>query len=112
MYLPSILETYCTTEVQVRLSATQTILLILRQGLVHPGQCVPHLITLSTDSEQQIRLKAEQQLTEYSSRFGGFMQVKRDHLILHCMVFTNRLIHVLVHMYILNNKLLQSTNNL
>ena len=76
MYLPSILETYYTTEVQVRLSATQTILLILRQGLVHPGQCVPHLITLSTDSEQQIRLKAEQQLSEYSSRFGGFMQVK------------------------------------
>ena len=77
MYLSSILETYQTTDVTVRLLTTQTILLILRQGLVHPGQCVPFLIALSTDPESQVTSKIEAQLTDYGSKYGGFMQVRR-----------------------------------
>ena len=76
MYLSSILETYQTTDVTVRLLTTQTILLILRQGLVHPGQCVPFLIALSTDPETQVTSKIEAQLTDYGSKYGGFMQVR------------------------------------
>ena len=75
VYLPCILDAFYTTEAKTRLSVVQTVLLILRQGLVHPGQSVAHLIAMSTDPEQEIRVKADLQLSEYSSRFGGFMQV-------------------------------------
>lgn len=61
--------------VQVRLGAVQVLLLIIRQGLVHPEQCVPYLITISTDPETSVRVKANQQLTEHSSRYGHFVQV-------------------------------------
>lgn len=58
------------------MTAVESVLLILSQGLVHPGQCVPHLIAMSTDSEEDIKEKADVQLSDYSSRFGGFMQVR------------------------------------
>lgn len=51
------------------------LLLIIRQGLVHPEQCIPYLITISTDPESTVRIKANQQLTEHSSRYGHFVQV-------------------------------------
>lgn len=60
---------------QVRLGAVQVLLLIIRQGLVHPEQCVPYLITISTDPETSVRVKANQQLTDHSSRYGHFVQV-------------------------------------
>ncbi len=75
LYLPYILETFYTTESKIRLCVVQSVLLILRQGLVHPGQSVAHLIAMSTDPETEIRIKADLQLSEYSGRFGGFMQV-------------------------------------
>lgn len=74
-FLQSVLEAFSHTETQVRLAALQVTLHTLVQGLVHPGQCVPYLIAMSTDSEPAIKLKADQQLTECSNRFGGFMQV-------------------------------------
>ena len=49
--------------------------LIMRQGLVHPEQCIPYLITISTDPEPSVRVKANQQLSEHSSRYGHFVQV-------------------------------------
>ena len=75
MYLMSILDAHYTTDPSVRLLTTQTILVILRQGLVHPGQCVPYLIALSTDPEVKVRNIVEPQLLEHSTRYGGFMQV-------------------------------------
>lgn len=60
---------------QVRLGAVQVLLLIIRQGLVHPEQCIPYLITISTDPESSIRIKANQHLSEHSSRYGHFVQV-------------------------------------
>ena len=42
---------------------------------MHPGQSVPHLIAMGTDPEQDVRGKADIQLSEYCGRFGGFMQV-------------------------------------
>lgn len=76
--------------------ATQSILLILRQGLVHPGQCVPYLIALSTDSEQQVKIKAEQQLTEYTNRYGGIMQVRLELLIMNN--FINNMYYIIVYL--------------
>ena len=74
-FLQSVLEAFSHTETQVRLAALQVTLHTLVQGLVHPGQCVPYLIAMSTDVEPAVKLKADQQLTEYSNRFGGFLQV-------------------------------------
>ncbi|XP_019855038.1 PREDICTED: nipped-B-like protein isoform X1 [Amphimedon queenslandica] len=74
MYLTSILDAHYTTDPSIRLLTTQTILVILRQGLVHPGQCVPYLIALSTDPEAKVRNIVEPQLLEHSTRYGGFMQ--------------------------------------
>ena len=65
----------CVCVCQVRLGAVQVLLLIIRQGLVHPEQCVPYLITISTDPESSIRVKANQHLSEHSSRYGHFVQV-------------------------------------
>jgi cohesin loading factor subunit SCC2 len=74
LYLPSLLESYYTTEIQIRLVTTSTLLLILKQGLVHPGQCLPTLIAMTTDAEPMIKSKGEGQLNEYCSRYGAMMQ--------------------------------------
>ena len=68
-------ELACLLPPQVRLGSVQVLLLIIRQGLVHPEQCVPYLITISTDPESSIRVKANQQLSEHSTRYGHFVQV-------------------------------------
>lgn len=73
-FLSPVLESFFHAELQVRLGALQAIILILRQGLVHPAQCVPYLIAMSTDSEQTVKVKADQQLSDHSSRYGHFMQ--------------------------------------
>ena len=36
---------------------------------------MPYLIAMSTDSEQTVKVKADQQLSDHSSRYGHFMQV-------------------------------------
>ncbi|CAI8012871.1 Nipped-B-like protein [Geodia barretti] len=74
VFLSAILESFLDTELQVRLGAVQVLLLIIRQGLVHPEQCIPYLITISTDPESSIRIKANQHLSEHSSRYGHFVQ--------------------------------------
>jgi cohesin loading factor subunit SCC2 len=73
-FLSAVLDSFLDTELQVRLGAVQVLLLIMRQGLVHPEQCVPYLITISTDPETSVRVKANQQLSEHSSRYGHFVQ--------------------------------------
>ena len=91
-FLSAILESFLDTELQVslppplcvslmraglqvRMGVVQVLLLIIRQGLVHPEQCIPYLITISTDPEPSIRIKANQHLSEHSSRYGHFVQV-------------------------------------
>lgn len=38
-------------------------------------QCVPYLISMATDSEAPIRVKAEQQLQEIEKKYPGFIHV-------------------------------------
>ena len=80
----------------MRFAALRAVLLILRQGLVHPAQvrnaigygkwgvtvclahmlqCVPYLMAMSTDPDQTIKVKADQHLTDHTSRYGHLMQV-------------------------------------
>jgi len=38
-------------------------------------QCVPYLIAIGTDEEQQMRVKSDQQLSEIDSKYSMFVQV-------------------------------------
>ena len=38
-------------------------------------QCVPYLIAIGTDEEQQMRVKSDQQLSEIDNKYSMFVQV-------------------------------------
>ena len=38
-------------------------------------QCVPYLIAIGTDEEQQMKVKADQQLSEIDNKYSMFVQV-------------------------------------
>ncbi|OWF42149.1 nipped-B-like protein B isoform X2 [Mizuhopecten yessoensis] len=79
VYLKQVLESFFNQQSQVRMAALSVINLVLRQGLVHPVQCVPYLISFGTDSEQSIRVKADQQLQEIEKKYPGFIHMKSLH---------------------------------
>ncbi|XP_033636427.1 nipped-B-like protein A [Asterias rubens] len=76
LYLKQVMEAMMHKQSVVRLSALQVIIATLKQGLVHPVQCVPYLIAMGSDSEGTIRIKADQQLSDIDSRYPGFIQMK------------------------------------
>ena len=75
VYLKAILESLLNHSQPVRLAALSVVILILRQGLVHPVQCVPYLICMGTDCDSQIRGKADLQISEIDKKYSGFIQV-------------------------------------
>ncbi|KAK7495047.1 hypothetical protein BaRGS_00013687 [Batillaria attramentaria] len=76
LYLKQVLEAFYHEHAQVRLTALNVTQLILRQGLVHPVQCMPYLICMSTDPENGIRVKSDQQLEEIEKKYPGFTHMK------------------------------------
>ena len=53
---------------------------LARKGLTAPRhafilQCVPYLICMGTDCDNQIRIKADGQLQEIDKKYSGFIQV-------------------------------------
>ncbi|XP_032230599.2 nipped-B-like protein B isoform X2 [Nematostella vectensis] len=76
VYLKNILDMFFHKQGQLRTAALTVINLILRQGLVHPVQCVPYLIAAGTDTEPQTCLKADQQITDINNKYSGFVQMK------------------------------------
>ncbi|KAK2155227.1 hypothetical protein NP493_2098g00006 [Ridgeia piscesae] len=76
VYIKQILESFFHHHSQVRMIALSVITLILRQGLVHPVQIVPYLISMGTDSDNTIRAKADQQVQELDKKYPGFIQIK------------------------------------
>ncbi|KAK2153386.1 hypothetical protein NP493_2320g00000 [Ridgeia piscesae] len=75
VYIKQILESFFHHHSQVRMIALGVITLILRQGLMHPVQIVPYLISKGTDSDSTIRAKADQQVQELDKKYPGFIQV-------------------------------------
>ena len=57
-----ILECELAASKVVRQAGLRVIQLVLAQGLVHPVQIVPYLISMSTDSEEMIAHSADKQL--------------------------------------------------
>lgn len=76
VYLKNILEAFFIPKSQVRLEAMNVIQLVLKQGLIHPAQCVPYLIAVCTDTEAVVRLKSEQQLQDIEKKHPGFIHMK------------------------------------
>ncbi|XP_061192495.1 nipped-B-like protein isoform X1 [Saccostrea echinata] len=76
VYLKHVLDSFFHSHSQVRLAALQVVVLVLQQGLVHPVQCVPYLISMCTDVEKAIRVKADQQLQEIDKKYPGFIHMK------------------------------------
>lgn len=76
IYLKQVLESFFHHQIQVRSAALNVICLVLRQGLIHPVQCVPYLISFCTDPDTVIRVKADQQLEEIEKKYPGFIHMK------------------------------------
>ncbi|XP_072030780.1 nipped-B-like protein A isoform X2 [Amphiura filiformis] len=76
LYLKQVMEVMLHTQSVVRMAALQVVIFTLKQGLVHPVQCVPYLITMGSDEESAIKIKADQMLSEIDSRYPGFIQMK------------------------------------
>ncbi|XP_074642892.1 nipped-B-like protein A isoform X2 [Tubulanus polymorphus] len=76
VYLKYVLESFFDENLTVRSAALSVICLVLRQGLVHPVQCVPYLVSMGTDGDQTMRAKADQQLSEIEKKYPGFIQMK------------------------------------
>ncbi|XP_050412412.1 nipped-B-like protein [Patella vulgata] len=76
VYLKQVLESFFHENSSVRLTALGVIKLILKQGLVHPVQCVPYLICMGTDTEAAVRIKADQQMLEIEKKYPGFTHMK------------------------------------
>ncbi|XP_077981351.1 nipped-B-like protein isoform X2 [Glandiceps talaboti] len=77
IFIKQIMEEFFHTQSSVRMCALQVVHLILRQGLVHPVQCVPYLVAIGTDyHEHNICVKADQQLSEIDSKYPGFIHMK------------------------------------
>ncbi|KAL5016356.1 hypothetical protein ScPMuIL_005945 [Solemya velum] len=76
IYLKQVLEAFFHQNAQIRMAALSVIVLVLRQGLVHPVQCVPYLLSMGTDPEAAIRIKADQQLQDIEKKYPGFIHMK------------------------------------
>ena len=76
VYIKQILESFFHSQYQVRFTALNCITLIMRQGLVHPVQCIPYLIAMGTDYDTQVRIKADSQIKEVDKKYPGFIQMK------------------------------------
>ncbi|KAL3316738.1 hypothetical protein Ciccas_004607 [Cichlidogyrus casuarinus] len=75
-YLPHILECFYCVSAPVRLTALSLIATILRQGLIHPIQTVANLISMQTDTDPNVRVKADAQLCDIDCKFPGFVNMR------------------------------------
>lgn len=72
-FLESVLEQCLDTHPRVRTAALNTLAHIQRQGLMHPLQCVPHLVALETDRELAIADKAHRLLMTINEKYPSFL---------------------------------------
>ncbi|KAJ7532193.1 hypothetical protein O6H91_14G075900 [Diphasiastrum complanatum] len=69
-----ILERCLDSDDQVRLAALKVVEIVLRQGLVHPITCVPHLIAMEVD-QQELVLKLSHRLLVYmNEKYPSFVE--------------------------------------
>lgn len=59
---------------QVRQAAVKVVDIVLRQGLVHPMTCVPHLIALEVDQQESNSKLAHRLLTQMNDKYPSFFE--------------------------------------
>ncbi|XP_040381685.1 sister chromatid cohesion protein SCC2 isoform X2 [Oryza brachyantha] len=74
LYWNSILERCLDINDQVRQSALKIVEIVLRQGLVHPITCVPHLIALETDPLEGNSKLAHHLLMNMNEKYPSFFE--------------------------------------
>ncbi|KAL6647205.1 hypothetical protein ACP70R_014642 [Stipagrostis hirtigluma subsp. patula] len=74
LYWNSILERCLDIHDQVRQSALKIVEVVLRQGLVHPITCVPHLIALETDPLEGNAKLAHHLLMNMNEKYPSFFE--------------------------------------
>ncbi|XP_044741697.1 nipped-B-like protein A [Chrysoperla carnea] len=79
LYLKEILQSFIHPNIVVRHTAMRVIHLILQQGLVHPVQIVPYLISMSTDEEKIVSHCADKQLQDIEKKYPGFIHMKSQY---------------------------------
>ncbi|XP_064386068.1 nipped-B-like protein isoform X2 [Halichondria panicea] len=75
-FLTPILEAMLHSDWAVRNGAIKSVVQIMHQGLVHPNQCVPYLIVMSTDNEAVTKSQADRELSEHTQRYGHLLQTQ------------------------------------
>ena len=75
-YFKPILESYLTSNVNLRINVVNCLNQILNQGLIYPIECVPYLIAMTTDIEKKIQVKSLMHLTNLHKAHPGFIQSK------------------------------------
>ncbi|KAL4710687.1 hypothetical protein ACJJTC_004332 [Scirpophaga incertulas] len=76
LYLKEILGSFLHGSTVVRSSAMKVVQLVLAQGLVHPVQIVPYLISMSTDLEVTVSHTADKNLQDIDKKYPGFIHMK------------------------------------
>lgn len=76
LYLKEVLNCFMHKEIAVRLWAMKVVEVVLAQGLVHPVQIVPYLISLSTDPETVVSHSADKHLQDIEKQYPGFINMK------------------------------------
>ncbi|XP_026436301.1 sister chromatid cohesion protein SCC2-like isoform X3 [Papaver somniferum] len=74
LYWDSILKVCLDMNEQVRQSAVKIVEVVLRQGLVHPITCVPHLIALETDPQEVNSKLAHHLLGNMNEKYPSFFE--------------------------------------
>ncbi|KAG7307609.1 hypothetical protein JYU34_007831 [Plutella xylostella] len=76
LYLGSVLGSLQQAARSARSAAMRVVQLVLAQGLVHPVQIVPYLISMSTDPEVTVSHTADKHLQEIDKKYPGFIHMK------------------------------------
>ncbi|KAL2629314.1 hypothetical protein R1flu_014000 [Riccia fluitans] len=74
LHWDTILERCLDSSDQVRLYCLKVIEIVLRQGLVHPMTCVPHLIALEVDQSEANAKLAHRLLVQLNEKYPSFFE--------------------------------------
>lgn len=90
-YLSSILINALNPNFSIRRVACNVIHVIHSGGHVHPLQLVPHLVAMTCDDENQIRMRADHVLHEIERKYHGFVAMKSKEAIYLSSLFCKKL---------------------
>lgn len=90
-YLSSVLINALNPNLAIRRVACNVIHVIHSGGHVHPLQLVSHLVAMTSDDDQQIRMRADHVLHEIERKYHGFVGMKAKEAIYLSAIFCKRL---------------------